>query len=158
MEFFSAFKEPAVILSLSFSLLLYLFPNQGRRAGEFIISSLGGLSQSARTLVRVKRWRYKKKVLRAIYSPYQMQWLVTRTYSLMLLFAISITTYAILVAIGPLKNIGHLPSAVQYFIYSPVLVFEALWLMQRESTRDLIRASEKRVTNQTTSRLRRRTR
>lgn len=156
MDFLSAFKEPAVIICLTFSLLFYIFPNHGRRFGDWLVSHLGDFSQRIRILVRVRTWRRKKQALKQIYSPYEMQWLVTRTYSLMLLFGVSITTYVTLLAIGPLRGIGELPVAVQYLTYSPILVFEILWLMQREATRSLIKASLKRVTSQSTSRLRRR--
>ena len=76
-----------------------------------------------------------------------MQWLIVRTYSLMILFVVSISAYAIMLVVGPLKDIGKYPLSIQYFIYSPVFSLEALWLIQRETTINLIKASMKRVTN-----------
>ena len=152
MEFLSAFKEPTVIISITFSFLLFLFPNQGRRIGEWLLNHLGDASQRLKGYIRVKAFGNKRVVVQTIRNPHEMQWQITRTYSLMLLFGVSITTYAILVAIGPLKDIGKLPVSIQYFIYSPVLVFEVLWLKQREYTRNLITTSYKRVTRRSTER------
>ncbi|QLE97463.1 hypothetical protein [Neptunomonas phycophila] len=146
MEFLSAFREPTVIISLSFSLLLFLFPTQGKKAGDRVLSKVGFLSGKVKVKIRVRRWGRNKKVIKTIRSPYEMQWQITRTYSLMLLFAVFITSYIILVAVGPLKGIGQLPVSVQYFIYSPVLALEALWLNQRENTKYLIKVAEERIT------------
>ncbi|MFT6816144.1 MAG: hypothetical protein ACJAZ3_002062 [Sphingobacteriales bacterium] len=147
MDFLSGFKEPVVLVCFTFSVLFYFFPDQGKRIGGWLITHLDFLSHRIRRSVRIRRWKGKKKALEKIYNPYEMQWLIIRTYSLMLLFAASITTYAILIAIGPLKDIGTLPVPIQYFIYSPVLVFEVLWLIQRETAKSLVKASIKRVTN-----------
>jgi hypothetical protein len=148
MEFLSGFKEPVVLICFSFSVLFYFFPDQGRKIGRWLIAHLGFLSGRVRASIRLRIWKGKRIALDKIYNPYEMQWLIVRTYSLMILFAVSITTYAILIAIGPLKDIGKLPQAIQYFIYSPVIVLEALWLVQRETARSLISASKKRVTSQ----------
>lgn len=156
MDFLSGFKEPAVLICFLFSVLFYFFPDHGRRIGNWILFHLGFLSDRGRTSIRLMHWRSKRRALEKIHNPYVMQWLIVRTYSLMILFAVSITTYTLLIAIGPLKNIGQLPPAMQYFVYSPVFVFEVLWLIQRESTKNLIKASKERVTIQLTTRSRRR--
>ena len=157
MDFLSGFKEPAVLICFTFSVLFYLFPEQGKSMGRWLVTRSDFLSLRIRSSVRMMLLKNKKRALEKIYNPYEMQWLIIRTYSLMLLFAVSITNYAILIAIGPLKDIGELPVAIQYFIYSPVLVFETLWLIQRETTISLIKASRKRITCQSTARFRRRT-
>lgn len=157
MDFFSVFKEPGVIVCLGFSFILYLFPAQGKLAGQWIISHIGGASSRIRLLLRLKNWKYKKSLLSQADNPAEVQWQILRAYSLMLMFGISITTYVLLVAVGPLGNIGDFPVSVQYFIYSPVLVLEVLWLLQRERALSLVRARGKRVTSQSIARLRRRT-
>lgn len=148
MEFLSGFKEPEVLICFLFSVLFYFFPDQGRKIGSRLITHLGFLSGRVRASIRLRMWKGKRIALDKIYNPYEMQWLIVRTNSLMILFVVSITTYVMLIAIGPLKDIGKLPQAIQYFLYSPVLLFEALWLVQRETTRGLIKASKKRVTIQ----------
>jgi len=156
MDFLSAFQEPGVLISLSVSLLLYFFPDKGRVARIWLLTHIGSTSTRLRRRFRLQKWKYRKKFLLKAYNPYEVHWQVIRTYSLMLMFAISITTYVLLIAIGPLKDIGKLPEPVQYFIYAPVLVFETLWLLQKDYAQSLVRAAGKRVTSQSTSRLRRR--
>jgi hypothetical protein len=151
MEFFSALKEQTVIISLSFSLILYLFPDQGKRVGKWIISTIqifaSGLSLTIKQRIKVRRYRKNKAIVKKINSPYQMQWEITRSYSFMLLFSIFISSYILLIAMGPLKGIGNLPVTLQYIIYSPVLILELLWLIQRDRAKSLIKIAEKRITS-----------
>lgn len=146
MEFLSAFKEPGVYVPMLLTLVVYLFPSHGKRVGDWLLRHMGTLCTPVKNYLKVKSWGYKRAFLTNVYNPSAVNWHIVRTYSLMLLFAISITLYVLLVAIGPLKGIGKLPMVVQWFIYSPVLVLETLWLVQREYTRSLINVVGRRLT------------
>lgn len=147
MSFFDALTEPTVIICLSFSLLLFFFPNQGKRIGDWILVLLGNTSVNIKSRIIAKSWCYRRGVLKKIYNPHEMQWQIVRTYSLMILFAMCVIIYFLLIFVGPLKGIGQLPVVVQLFVTTPVLVCEVLWLTQRANTRYLIRMAGKRVVN-----------
>ncbi len=158
MEYLSAFREPGVIISVTITVVGLLFSSHFKKTGDWIIKHLGLLPGRLKADAKVKFWRYKRQYLERVYNPAELNWQIVRTYSLMLLFAMSLTLYVLLLAIGPLKGIGTLPTGIQLFICSPVLVLEALWLFQREYTRALIDTAGKRVTSQLTTRYSRRTR
>jgi hypothetical protein len=147
MDSLSAFKEPGVFIPLLFTLLFYLFPSHGKQLGDWLIKCVGSLCLPAKKYLKVKCWGYKRRFLNRVHNPSEVNWHIVRTYSLMLMFSMAITVYVLLIALGPLKGIAAFPFGVQWFIYSPVLVLEALWLNQRDYTRSLINAVVKRQRN-----------
>ena len=152
------FLEPAVIVSLVCSLLIAMLSKRLTHVGEYLITHISPFPERIRTRIRVLRWQNRKKLILDALSYHKVTWSIIRTYTLLIFFALAIVLYLLLIAIGPLKGIGTLPWPIQAFIASPVYVLEVLWLLQKEKTTVLVRVAEQRVTNQSTSRLRRRTR
>jgi len=103
--------------------------------------------------IRVKKWGYRRTLLTTALNPAEVTWHSVRSYARMLLFVGTCFFYLCLISFGPLKGFGQLPIELQAFISSPIYIFEILWLIQREFTKDLIQVvGIRRVTNQLTAR------
>jgi hypothetical protein len=146
------FLEPAVIVGL----IAVLLSKRLADLGEFLLGHMSLVPSKALGRVRVLRWRYRKNLILSARNQHKVTWAIVRTYSLLIFFVLVIVLYLLLITIGPLKGIGDLPQAVQAFIAAPIYITEVLWLLQKEKAQDIITASEKLVTSQSTSRLLRR--
>lgn len=145
MDIISAFKEPTVLVTIFFGILFYLFPNEGKKLGDKILSIVSYLSKRIHKAIRIKKWQNKKHTLQTINSPYKMQWLIIRSFSYMILFFlffISNVTFLSLLTIAKANNSSEL---LKIIISIPVLVFEFLWLTEWIKTKKIIDLHSKRV-------------
>lgn len=149
--------EPAVLVSIFGSLLIAMLSKRLTRLGEYLITHISLAPKKVHGRLRILKWRNKKKLILTARSPHKVTWAIVRTYAYLIFFVLVIVLYLLLITLGPLKSIGKLPWELQAFIASPIYVFEILWLLQKEKTRQLVNVAEQRVTNQSTSRLWRRT-
>lgn len=150
--------EPAVVVSLVGSLLIAMLSKRLANLGEFLLGHVSLIPSKALTRICVLKWRYRKNLILSSRNQHKVTWAIVRTYSFLVFFVLVIVFYLLLITIGPLKGIGNLPGAVQAFIAAPIYIFEVLWLLQKERAQDLVKVAGQRVTSQSTSRLRRRTR
>jgi len=134
MEYISTLTEPTIIIGL----LIAIFAKYLSKLGEFAVNHATLMPTKVLTVLRVRKWKYKRSLLLNSRNQSEVTWQIIRTYAFMLMFCILFFTYMFLTLIGPLKGSGNLPTSVQLFIGAPIFVFETLWLLQRSYTRDLI--------------------
>lgn len=62
--------------------------------------------------------------------------------------------YIVFVKLGAFGDVFGFPREIQHLIFSPIYIFEILWIKQRSFTRDLIELKGKRRKKRITKRLR----
>lgn len=150
--------EPAVLVSLLGSLLIAMISQRLTSLGEFLLGHVSLIPSKALTRIRVMKWRYIRNLILSARNHHKITWAIVRTYSFLIFFVSVIVLYILLITIGPLNGIGNLPGPVQAFIAAPIYIFEVLWLLQKEKAQELVKVAERRVTSQSITRLRCRTR
>lgn len=143
MDFLIALTESSVQISIGVSVLCGVFSTQLSELGKVFERTLTGSSQYLAKHLRAYRWRNRKRTLQLLANRHAMHWEIVRSYALFLAFFISFSIYLVLLLFGPLKGIGVFPLEVQFFLFSPVLVLEVLWINQKDRTRVLIAQAQK---------------
>lgn len=141
-----ALLQTNVIVPILISLILAIFSHRLGRVGELLISYISSSINSVHDYVVRKKWKLYREAICAARGKHKVTLNIVRTYAFLIIFLLIFFTYLLLILTGPLKGIGELPRSVQLFIASPIYVFEALWLIQKEKMLFLIHVSEKRVT------------
>ena len=140
MEVLQLILDPTVIVSL----LLAVFSTYLGNLGKLVVKGL------TKTPIKLKRfWRLRKwKQLKAYYlissNPYEITWNIVRTYFYLTMFIMCMFFYVIFVKLGTFGDVEVLPIEFQHVIYSPIYIFEILWLKQRGFTRNLIELKDNR--------------
>lgn len=126
------------------ALLIAVFRNQLSGIGDFVYNTV--LTQLSFTKKGIKRLNNRN--LRVFAKTYRNDSAVTmhiiRKYFFASLFLGTVGLYSIFVLLGPLNEISKLPESLQQLIYSPIYIFEALWLKQSEFVNALIRVRGER--------------
>ena len=139
------FLEPAVIVSITISLIIAIFANKLAILGDFLLQHFGVLPKKLKTWIRAKEWKRRKNIILLTRNQTAITWQIARTYALLVIFIFIAIIYLLLVTIGPLKVINSLPSSAQLLIASPVFISEVLWIIQREKTLSLVKITGQRI-------------
>lgn len=132
--------NPAIIIAL----LLALFSKPISKLGEFIISEFVLIPLRFKKFWRLRKWKIIKKYYLLSSNPYEITWNIVRTYFYLTMFIMSVFFYIALATLGSFGDVADLPVEVLHFIYSPIYIFEVLWLRQHYFTRDLIVLKDRR--------------
>lgn len=140
--------EPAVIISIVFSLLIAMLSKRLTRMGEYFISHMSLLSVKIRNKIRAINYKRRRKLILTVRSHHKVTWAIIKTHTLLIFFVLVSILYILLILLGPLRGIGNLPSSIQLLISSPIYLFEILWLFQRDKTQVLMKIADERVMKQ----------
>lgn len=135
------FFEPAVLVSIFFSVIIAMLSRRLTRLGEYLIAHISLLPIRFVTRVRIAKWRYRKNLVLTARNQHKVTWAIVRTYTLQRYFFSAFILYLLLIAIGPLKGVGSLPASVQLLIAAPIYVFEVIWLLQKDKAQALVKAA-----------------
>ena len=140
--------EISTIINVSMvaiALLICTFSKYISKLGPVFVGFISSLSSKAKRNFIRRRWSRTRKIVREAKNHSAVQWHTIRTYTLLMMFFLSMLFYLNLIALGPLKGMGQLPGSIQALISAPIYIFEVLWLLQRDYSINLIRASQKNV-------------
>ena len=139
--------EPAVLISLVIGLLIAMFSRRLENFGEYLLFKASLFSRNMRSKLRRKTWRHKRNLIMQVRCSSYVTRHIVRTYTLFIVFIISILFYALLVFMGYAEPYKLLPIEVQILIISPTYIIEILWLVQKEKMRALLRVSRRYASN-----------
>lgn len=144
MDYLSFLTDPTVIISIFIAIFSYYIG----KLGKLIVSFLQCISSHLAKYLRIKRWQRKQVFYYVATNPHAVTWNIARTYFYLTIFILSMFFYIVFIKIGSFGNVGALPMEVKQFIFSPIYIFEVLWLFQRSYTQDLIKTAgrKKRIT------------
>ena len=135
MDYLAVFTEPTILVGLAIA----LFAKYLSKLGEFFINNITLVPTKLLTFIRIKKLKYKRKLVNKSRNQPEVTLQIIRAYAFMLVFWALFFAYMYMLLFGPLKGSGALPTSVQLFVCSPMLVFEVLWLLQRSYTQDLVK-------------------
>ncbi|EGR0148612.1 hypothetical protein [Vibrio alginolyticus] len=150
MEVLELIFDPTVIISL----LLAVFSAYLGRLGKFIVSSFTRTPMMLKKFWRLLKWKRVKRYYLLSSNPYEITWNIVRTYFYLTVFIMCMLFYVVFVKLGAFGDVGGFPPEVQHLIFSPIYIFEVLWLKQRGYTRDLIELKNRRRKKRITKRSR----
>ncbi len=140
MDVLKQILDPSVVISL----LLAIFSPYLGRIGRVIIRWFGSTPAILKKHWKVWRWKKIRKYHIISRNPHEITWNIVRTYFYLTTFIMCMLFYIVFAKLGTFGNIVDFPAKIQHFIFSPVYVFEVLWIKQRGFTRELIELKDKR--------------
>ncbi|EJI1394789.1 hypothetical protein P3592_32600 [Vibrio parahaemolyticus] len=150
MEVLELIFDPTVIISL----LLAVFSPYLGKLGKFIVSGFTRTPVILKKFWRLRKWKRIKSYYLLSSNPYEITWNIVRTYFYLTVFIMCMLFYIVFVKLGAFGDVDGFPLEVQHLIFSPIYIFEALWLKQRGFTRDLIELKDRRRKKRITKRSR----
>ncbi len=149
MELLDVITDIPVLLSL----ILAIFSSYVGKLGSFIVNGIGSLPSKFKRVHRIRKINKIRKYLLIAINPYDVTWHIVRTYFYLTMFIMCIFFYIIFIKIGSFGNISGLPTQAQHLIYSPIYIFEVLWIVQRDFTRGIIQMKHVRERKKLKSRI-----
>jgi hypothetical protein len=150
MEVIQLILDPTVIISF----LLAVFSFYLGKLGKFIVASFAKTPVLLKKFWRTHKWKRIKKYYLVSNNPYEITWNIVRTYFYLIMFIMCMLFYIVFVKLGAFGDVFGFPREIQNLIFSPIYIFEILWIKQRSFTRDLIELKDKRRKKRITKRLR----